>query len=33
MNQRHLNASIFLQFKIVFQMVFRDLLKRKLGTY
>src|SRR5699024_1734384 len=32
MNQRHLNASIFLQLKIVFQMVFRDLLKRKLGT-
>ena len=32
MNQRHLNASIFLQLKIVFQMVFRELLKRKLGT-
>ncbi len=33
MNQRHLNASIFLQFKIVFQMVFRDLLKENLVLY
>lgn len=32
MSQRHLNAPLWLQLKLVFQMVMRELYKRKLGT-